>query len=86
MPEGILVTAEKPDDSQSSGASSSGGPRTLEFLDAGIRASEWLQEGGTWGFTGGLALTVAGGSSFTHRRWSLIRRSNDGGWHLNDDL
>jgi hypothetical protein len=62
MPEGVVVTAEKPNDSQSSGASSSGGPRTPEFLDAGIRASEWLQEGGTWGFTGGLALTVAGGA------------------------
>ena len=61
-PEGILVTAEKPNDSQSSGASSSGGPRTPEFLDAGIRASEWLQEGGTGGFTGGLVLTVAGGA------------------------
>ncbi|PSQ75402.1 MAG: hypothetical protein BRD36_00005, partial [Bacteroidetes bacterium QH_7_64_110] len=61
-PEGILVTAEKPNDSQSSGASSSGGPRTPEFLDAGIRASEWLQEGRTGGFTGGLALTVAGGA------------------------
>ena len=61
-PEGILVTAEKPNDSQSSGASSSGGPRTPEFLDAGIRASEWLQEGRTWGLTGGLALTVAGGA------------------------